>query len=364
MESGQAKNIDTIHFSYSLPVRRYIRLYNKFKKAIKLPSLTSLYKIDNRFIFNWAFPIKAPYSISYHLGKGLSDYSKVRVYDFLSGETAKLKDNDVFLGHPKPDYSQFPWQDIDKNSVTYKTISKYPYAKNFIIVPYNHDPKQMKWAIPFYERFNPKFIFLCGDFYLKTWEKSPLNNVIKKENVLSVNMAVDACSFPYLRDRFNRKGKRKFLYIGRTDYPKNIKMLERIAESFPGFEGGYISNGDIKGWKKISDFRVLEPSFMRQISSYYDIFLSTSEADAQATTVLEAMSMGFAVAATPESGTCYPSIIPLDVQNLGFNLEQLNLLQNMDEEVLKENSIKNRAIIESNHNWETITSSIYNFINK
>ena len=133
-----------------------------------------------------------------------------------------------------------------------------------------------------------------------------------------------------------------------------------MAVDVPGFQGGYICRGaEIKGWNKISEPRRLTPDFMAAVASEYDVFINMSRFDAQATTVLEAMSWGFPIACTPQSGySDEPDVFKLDLENNKKNIAMIEVLQKLPDEALRSISERNRSAVVSEYNWKQFVSTV------
>lgn len=348
----------TVHFAYTTPFGNIInRALNLFIRKINITP--PLYRYGNDLFIPWRKPIRSPHSISYNLLHRFKNFSKVKFYNFYEHTVCNIKGGDIFIGQPAPVLSKIPHEKIDYNSVTYRTIKKYPSKNNYIIMPYTHDPLYSGWWSELYE-MTDNIILICGDIWTKNWANSPFYNLGKK-NILRMDMAIDLNDYPVVKRRFNPKGKRKFLYIGHTSWYKNTKQLEQIADNYPDFEGGHIGRGFIKGWKKISEFTDLTPEYMSKIADEYDIFVNTSSSDPNATTIIEQMSLGFAVACTKETGYDYPSLFNLDIKDTKYNLEKLNEIQMTDEEKLLELGRENRKLVADKHNWQLFCDKIVNF---
>lgn len=355
----------TLHFVYAVPPVNSRILAGMEKLRSKMKIFPPLHRNgDHRFI-SWPKPVHAPYSITYYLLNALKKKYHVKLYDLREKVSLKAKRHDIILAHLFPDFSNTPWKNADTSLVGYKAIMENRNNKAIIISPYNHDIKQIGWLQQvFKERKDLLFVPICGEYWMKDWDQSPLKELIPSERILRVNMAIDSSQYPFIKTSFSPKYKRKYLYIGRTDYPKNIKALEDIAAKYKGFEGGYICTGSITGWNKISEFSQITPELAIKLTREYDFFLSTSEADAQATTVLESMSLGMGLACTPESGYDYSSIIPLDKNNVDFNCRQIEKMQTLEESEILAMTRMNRKIVEEKHSWKKFSEDIIRFIEK
>ena len=355
-----------IHFVYRVP--RHNTIIGKISEKIAFSLGTPKgFPLPWRYGTHipWRTPVRAPNSISFHLLNAFKKHDAVRFYDLYEKTVCNLKPGDIFIGVPIQTFDGKEWDDPDLYRVTARTLDAYKNndtVQKIIILPYNSDPKYNISTNGIIERYGKNLIIISGKIWTDTWSTSPIQPYV--QNLLRVNMCIDAEQYPLVKHTFNPKGKRKYLYIGHTGFYKNTAQLEAIAAAIPGFEGGHIGGGTIKGWKKISDFADLNEQFMRQIASEYDIFINTSSADASPTTILESMCFGFAVACTPESSYTYDSITRLHVTDTLYNIEALRELQYTDESILLERAQKNRIYATTLHNWNTMSEKIIDYIYK
>ena len=339
----------TVHFVYVLPPSQSIlcRVYRRLTRR-EISRATSVSS------YNWQSPLRAPHSITFNVGKHLECRYKVKFYDW--SEVTKIHPNtgDILLGHLSPDFETIMWNSIRDTR----------FSKRYLIQPYNNEETQVG--------FLRDGLVLCdgcfaigGDFWVDNFTASPFREFTEK--FFHLNMAVDSLSYPIVKRIFNPPGKRRFFYIGskgpRGD-AKGIGLLEEMAKRIPDFQGGYICAGaEIKGWTKISSPTPLTPELMSKIGLEYDIFLNMSRADAQATTILEAMSWGFPVACTNQSGYSREnSLFYMSTEDMQFNIEMIERIQNLNDCELKDIAAKNRLIAETKYSWQTFLGSIDNIL--
>ncbi len=353
-----------IHFSYTVPLGKTV-MRRAFDKAIRLSGVIPPYRFGYEWTVPWQKPIRAPHCISYHLLQRFMSEGQVRFYNMLEHTVAKLGVDDIFIGQPVPDggFGLVRSQTDDRQSITSRTIRAYPNHRVFLIMPYTHDPFYVSWAKDLLADFNGGLILIGGKIWERDWlERSPFADLPIKRKV-HVEMGIDADDYPVVKTRFNSPTRRKFLYIGHTGWYKNTKELENIAAKMPNYEFAHIGGGEIVGWKKLANFASLTPEYMAKISAEYDIFVNTSTADAQATTILESMCFGFVVAATYESGYDHPSIVRLSPTDTAFNLATLVKLQQAPESELLALAKANRQIAIEHHSWERFVDTVWHFIN-
>ena len=347
----------TIHFIYATPYSLLDKITMRlFKRKLCHPSLD---------MYNWPVPLKAPLSITYQIAKRLAANYQVKLYHLKERIVIEPEEGDILLGHLWP----------DPKTVMYRSLENNKFSMKCIVGPYNHDvrqwsssiaiedfgqppeiPQQVLWAYKAIMQCD-KYFAICGRHWIDTFKQSPFASL--KEKIVHVNMAIDTDQYPMVKTRFNQPGKRKFFYIGRHAHEKGTDLLEQLAESMTDFEGGYICPGrHLKGWKKISDPTELTPEFMKKVAEEYDVFINMSRADAQATTVLEAMSWGFPVACTRESGYADENFFYLDLQDEKATIETLRRIQQMSNAELEQMALENRKVVEDTYCWSKFVSKI------
>jgi glycosyltransferase involved in cell wall biosynthesis len=98
---------------------------------------------------------------------------------------------------------------------------------------------------------------------------------------------------------------------------------------------------------------------MKKVAEEYDIFINMSRADAQVTTVLEAMCWGFPVACTRQSGYSEEeSIFYLELFDTERTMETLKKLQEMESAELARIAAENRKIAAEKYTWEHFVTTI------
>lgn len=292
----------------------------------------------------------------------------VRLYRFYEHTVAAMQPGDIFIGQPLPlgGLGTMRGNTDDPASITSRTIREFPSNKNFILMPYAHDEQYsgfLRGIVGENAKAGGGAIFIGGKIWERDWEtRSPLANLGSLRK-LYVPMAVDATQYPLVKKKFNQKGRRGYLYIGHTAWYKNTAELERIAARMPEYEFAHIGGGEVRGWKKLSNFAVLTPEYMSILSEKYDIFVNVSVADPQTTAVMEQMCFGLPVACTRESGYEYDSIMQLSVTDTLWNQTRLLEMQFEPEDALMERARQNRGYALRCHNWDEFTKPISKFMN-
>ena len=355
----------TIHLVYAIPPLKpkFIILDFVVGKIFKSP----LYRYFPLQVLDWPRPVYAPYSITKNLIETLSTNHKIRLYGLKENVDLDLKDDDIFLGHLWPDFSSKAendneWICYDDSQISNKVVLKYPHdPRVFAIGPFNHSLKQCGWMLPL-SKYLKNYIAICGDYWILNLDNSDFANVF--ENIFQIRMAIDSTKYPFLRKSFNPVNNRKFIYIGRLSSEKNIEMLERIAATVEGFQGGFIGNGEIKGWKKIDDFVLLTPEYVQQLSKEYDFFINLSTYDAQVTTVLEAACWGFVVCCTLRSGYEEDEFVKMSHDDLQYNVDKIATLQGLDSNILLAKVYSGREKVINKYSWAMFNNKINELISR
>jgi glycosyltransferase involved in cell wall biosynthesis len=331
----------TVHFVYATPYSLADKIAMRLvKRKLSHPAWNE---------YNWSSPIKAPLSITYQVAKALSSRYRLKLYHLKERFEIEPKEGDILLGHVWTDSESAVWRALDDKR----------FSKKYLIGPYNHDSRQVAWMREAIEKCDTYFA-ICGDHWMETFDRSPFPDL--KEKVIHLNMAIDTADYPSIKKKFSKPGERSFFYIGRYGNfgdEKGVHLLENLAAMVPGFRGGYICpDGEIKGWHRISRPTSLTPGFMERIAAGYDVFINMSRADAQATTVLEAMSWGFPVACTAETGYTDDALFQLDLENENHNLDTIRRIQKISSNDLETMVKTNRKALETKYSWNTFVERL------
>jgi len=312
----------------------------------------------------WRFPLSSPTSITHAIVEALHTTHRIQLYDHTSTGAISLGPRDLFLGHPMPDDAtkdpaRYHWRQASVTQTTNMTLRKYPNDPRIVMVsPFvgATETHGRHWINSLADICR-NWIVICGD----VWRDTIAATRARHPNCTlhPVNMFVYPDHYPFVKTDFAPPGRRRFLYIGRVSGEKNTNLISALAARIPGFSCGVITNeGDIEGCHRVSAERHLTPEYARASLAEYDFFISPSEEDAQATTVLEAMAWGLGIAATRESGYDHPSIFALRPHDLSFNLQVYEQLQQVPSWQLAEFQQANRALVETKYSVTTFRERV------
>lgn len=358
----------TCHFVYSVPYNLCQtpteRIKNKIRGVLNDMDM-SVGLISNREPSEadfTAWPIRSPFENTKHIYSALAARMHTRLYHLSEHVRCKFGPDDIFIGHP-----YFPHKE-GGYGVTELAVREIMRPKKLALISPLHCDVNIKS-----DHINKDFLDdidkllpsadilfgIMGEYWWDQWDKSPYAHW--KPKMIRLDMAVDTTRYPRIKNSFNPKGKRGYLYIGNSSDPrKGTEFLSCLMSNIVNCRVGWIGYGpDIPNVPRIAELSALSPEFMASIASEYDFFISPAVADPNPTTILESMSWGFPVVCTPQSGyyeTNYMKNIFLD--DLERSIEVLTSLQYMDDFHLIQMSNTARNIVESKYTWCDLTSKI------
>jgi glycosyltransferase involved in cell wall biosynthesis len=338
----------TLHVVYACPARHGSPL-GLLKRRLAAACTGTPFEIAARA---WRSPLSAPTSITHAIVEAFGVTHRIALHDHTSTGAITLGPRDLFIGHPWPDEAtkdpaQNHWRRPSEVQTTNMTVRKYPGDPRVILMSPFCGATETSWVRPLTEICR-NWILICGDVWRGSIQAAmPWQSPCATH---TINMFVYPDHYPLVKGEFAPPGRRRFLYIGRVSGEKNTALLSSLAAAAPDFSCGFITNeGEISGCHRVSAARQFTPAFARSVLSHYDFLISPSVADAQATTVLEAMAWGLGVAATRESGYDHPSILSLQPHDLAANLEAVERMQRMPAAQLAEVQRHNRGLVETKY---------------
>ena len=362
------------HLVYVVPsgkskIKKAIRKIKRIAQRIGFPisAIGNRQKINIR---DW--PEISPISITKHLFESFSKKIPTHLYHISEEIKIKFTPEDIFIGHPYFPYSR---NRTGVTNISLNSIKSYNRPRFCAIISPLHCNIEIKTNHinkDYLDSINQlidkiDIIFaIMGKYWWDKWDSSPYAHW--KHKMVRLDMAIDVKYFPKIKERFNPKGKRKFFYIGNTSPNKGTNLLSILASRLKNYTFGWIGGGkndEIPGVRRISPWTILTPDFMKELARYYDIFITCGVADANPTTILEAMSWGFPVICTPQSGyyeTDYLKNIYHD--DIEKSIEVLNKFQFMEEEELMAISHKAREVVEREYNWDRFLNTIWETLKK
>lgn len=326
------------------------------------PTLYFSYSMFPGTTFDDAPPVNSPYTITYYLGRFLRSKAAEIGYMF---EYRNLDDTapvqfgkqDIALGHTW-------WSGGFMDAALDADI-----RAKFIIQPYSHcmvsEPDIPRNRALF---ANADHLFLItGAYWWDTMPDSPYADW--RTRATRLDMAVDSAQHPYSKRTWNKPGKRGFLCMG-VDRP--AKGLDQVAElaRVSGIRLGYFGDPNTPTFDDVPQMTKhggvnFTPALIQRICETYDFFLCAGVFDANPTTLLETSAWGLIAACTKESGYWpHKPFAELRLNDVVFNWETVEYLQNAPEHELAQISRNVRSHIEDHYTWNKFCSIVWNEVSK
>jgi glycosyltransferase involved in cell wall biosynthesis len=196
------------------------------------------------------------------------------------------------------------------------------------------------------------YLAISGPYWFESLAFSPFAHWLPK--MRRVDLAADRSEFPPAKQRFAPAGDRRFLYIGNAEPHKSPEYLSAIARRMPGGKISWIGplTRPIAGVTPLGphDFR---DERARRLVAEYDFLVTVGRADANPTTVLEAMSWGLIPVCTPSSGYVgYDGILNVPVDDPDAAAATLMELDATSDEWLAGLQRDNWELLDSDFTWE------------
>lgn len=286
-----------------------------------------------------------PDAIGWQLADRLSAEVEVLLYDWNCHDKIRPRPGDILIGHPHPvpmTILRRSWGDMN-------------WSRRYLLCPMIPHIQTVGFLDDLVRTCDSFFAFMGVPWY-ETVEFSAFRSWLPK--IARLDLGVDRISYPKIKTAFAPKGRRAILYVGNTSRAKGIEYLESLAKASPAWRFGWMGSGEqISGFYS-HGFQRTDQEEARMIAAEYDFFLSTGTADANPTTVLEAMSWGLVPFTTRTSG--YDSrdgvvSLPMDPS---AGLELLTSYQYIEESELLRRQAENFSRLESRFSWSKIVEGI------
>ena len=260
-------------------------------------------RIDDRARVHLVYPhgnrISTPDAIGRELGRRLEKRYEVIYHNWFDRDVIQPEPGDVLLGHPHP----------DPNTVFRRSLRLKGWGRRLMLSPFNHgDLRQVAFVDPLLADCD-LYLAITGRYWFRTLQDSLCSHWQPK--MVQLDLAIDRAAYPPLKVSFGPSGKRRILYIGHTDGYKNTPYLSEIAAHLPEADFTWMGTGtrDIRGFTSLGAVD-LGSQAGRDLVASFDFLLTVGKADANPTTILEAMAWGLIPICTPTSGYVGTPSIP------------------------------------------------------
>lgn len=283
--------------------------------------------------------ISAPDVIGYMLGQHLSRTHEVRYHNFDSFGQIYPEPGDVLLGHAHP----FP------STIFRRSVRSEGWARRILVQPFNGEWEQCGFIDDVIDDCD-HFLAITGSYWFNRVGDTRASRW--KPKMVHLDLAVDRKSFPPLKSSYAEPGKRRFVYIGNDHPGKNLPYLDAVAARWSGGTIDWAGRG--RRYPHLNQLGYLDFSSTeaRTLLSQYDFLITLGSADANPTTILEAMSWGLIPICTPTSGyQDEPGVVNVPPSNVDAVCATLDSLQHTDSGSLELLRQAGEERVERHYNW-------------
>lgn len=289
--------------------------------------------------------ISAPDVIGHTLLTELGREHLIQAHDFDRMYRIDPKPGDILIGHAHP----LP------GTVFRRSLRCRGWARRILLEPFNADWNQVGFIDDIIDDCD-LFLAITGRYWFGHIN-SPTDRW--KPKMVHVDLAVDRAQFPRVRTTIAPKGRRKFLYIGNDHPGKNLSYLDAIAKAWQGGTIEWAGRGKPLANVRSLGFVDFASEGGRSLIAEYDFLITVGNADANPTTVLEAMSWGLLPICTPTSGYVdEPAIINVPGDDVGGVCVVLDGLQQMDDGDIIERRRWADERLATHFHWERLVGQV------
>lgn len=291
--------------------------------------------------------ISCPDAIGRNLAQRLGLRRRVVTHPWDAIEVLRPAPGDVLVGHPHP----APW-------TIFRLSARMPGWKRIVVLcPYAHGAKGQVAFLHSSVRRAHRYLAITGPYWWRRASSGPF--AAWTPRMEPVDLAVDRRDFPRTKGPFAEPGRRRFLYVGNTAPPKNVRYLSAIARAMPEATISWAGSGTrIAGVHALGalDFSRAEA---RAVVASHDILLTVGNSDANPTTILEAMAWGLVPVCTPQSGyEDVPGIVNVPLDDVAGAVEVLRGLQSAPAESLERLRAINDRELEHRYTWDRLAAQV------
>jgi len=296
--------------------------------------------------------ISAPDSIGRELGQRLETRFEVVYHDFSDRGVIVPEPGDVLLGHPHP----------HPNTVFRRSLVHEGWHRRLMMAPFNHrDLRQIAFEDTMV-RSCDLILAITGPYWFRSLEDSRCSHWRPK--MIQLDLAIDRSDFPPLKRAFAGPGDRHILYVGHTGRGKNTPYLSEIASLLPKTRFSWIGIGGspIRGITPLGPIDFGSQAG-KDLVGQFDFLLTVGNADANPTTILEAMAWGLIPICTPTSGYEGIASIPnVPVDDAAAAAAIVRRLLSADESELTSMQSENWRLLDEHYTWDRFASQVVDAI--
>lgn len=304
--------------------------------------------------------IGSPYTITQNVYKFLKQKTTeinwgLQYYNWTNGGAIDHGPDDIIIGHPN----------YDHNTIIQKTFkANRPCRAKFTIHPLH--TRDVSANFPFNDLVNQAdgMFAICGKYWYDTLEQTQFAHW--KPKITRLDMGINTDHYPFMKTVFNEPHLRRLLYIGSETHYKNLSYMTEIMKLIPDVQLYRYGGSSEHPLSHLPNVRTtgnvtLNSEMGRHLCNACDLMINVSISDANPTTLLECSSWGIPVACTPGSGYYGGDpFFEIPESNAVLAAQFIKNLLRGPDDVLYKASIKNRALMQTEYNWEVFCTKIWN----
>jgi glycosyltransferase involved in cell wall biosynthesis len=292
--------------------------------------------------------VSTPYAIGRELGRRLEARYEVIYHDWSELGVIQPEPGDVLVGHPHS----------DPRTIFRRSIRQPGWRRRLMLAPFLHgDLRQVAYEDPIVPQCD-LFLAITGPYWFSSIEASPCSHWRPK--MVHLDLAIDRGDFPPIKTAFAPAGRRRFVYIGRTGRSKGTPYLAEIAARVPEVEFAWIGNGSpgIPGLTALGQVDFGSQAGRLMVTGF-DFMLTVGQADANPTTILEAMAWGLVPVCTPTSGyEGIPSVVNVPLGDAAGAAAIVRDLVAADDAHLCEMQSANWRLLDEHYTWDRFAAQV------
>lgn len=291
--------------------------------------------------------VSTPDAIGRNVGERLERSYRVVYHDWAARYGIQPRPDEALVGHPHP----LP------GTVFRRSSRSMVWGRVLMLAPFVDDPIQIAFEDAIIGDCD-LFLAITGPYWYSRLGHSRWSHW--KPKMVRLDLAVDRADFPPLKAGFNPPGRRRFVYIGHRGHFKNTEYLGEIARGSPEVEFAWIGphSQELAGVAALGGQDFSTPA-ARELVAGFDFLITVGRADANPTTILEAMAWGLIPVCTPQSGYQGVSgIVNVPLDDVTGVTSIIRELQEMSDAELRRIQRENWDRLDRDFTWDQFAEKV------
>lgn len=289
--------------------------------------------------------ISAPDVIGHTLLTELGRDDPMLAHDFDRMYAIDPQPGDILIGHAHP----LP------GTVFRRSLRKHGWARRILLEPFNADWSQVGFIDDVIDDCD-LFLAITGRYW---FDNASGPTARWKPKMVHVDLAINRTQFPTVRTEVAAKGARRFIYVGNDHPGKNLSYLDAIAGAWNGGTIDWAGRGKPLANVRSLGFVDFASEAGRRLIGEYDFLITVGHADANPTTVLEAMSWGLVPICTPTSGYVEePAIVNVPADDVEGVCAALDRLQGLETVEIRDYRRRAEERLATHFRWQRLVDQV------